>query len=226
MPNGSPSGSGMDVFCKEYMFYLNLATGEVINWLATGYSYNADFTELTFKLEPRAKWSDGEPLTSADLQFTLRMLRDRKDLLGGGGDYTEFLDDVATPDPQTAVLQLKKANPRFHYAFIATILSGFDIRPKHIWEDQDPTKFKDNPPIRTGPYILDEAIQNQKMFVWKKNPDYWNKENLDPKPEYVIYQSTAKQADAAALAFERAQVDCGSINEEHAKLLRSGATRT
>ncbi len=221
VPNGSPSGSGFDVFCKEYLFYLNLATGERINWLAQDYSYNPDFTELTLKLEPRAKWSDGEPFTSADLQFTLRLLRDRKDLLGGGGDWTEFLKDVATPDPQTAVLQLKKSNPRIHYGFITTILGSFDVRPKHIWEDQDPTKFKDNPPIRTGPYVLDEAIQNQKMFVWKKNPDYWNKEALDPKPEYVIYQSTAKQADAAALAFERAQVDCGSVNEEHAKQLRA-----
>lgn len=221
VPNGVPSGSGFDVICKEYLFYLNLATGELIPWLATGYEYNADFTELTFNLEPRAKWNDGKPFTSTDMQFTLRLLRDRKDLLGGGGDNSEFIDDVETPDPNTAVIKLKKPNPRFHYGFIATILGGFDVRPAHVWKKQDPTKFKDNPPVRTGPYVLDQAIQNQKMFVWKKNPDYWNKENLDPKPEYVIYQSTAKQADAAALAFERAQIDCGSIDEEHAKQLRA-----
>ncbi len=79
--------------------------------------------------------------------------------------------------------------------------------PQHIWKDKDPTKFRDNPPVRSGPYMLDKAIQSQKMFVWKKNPDYWAKDRLDPKPEYVIFQSTAKQADSAALAFERCEFD-------------------
>lgn len=221
IPNGTPSGSGFDSMVKEAMFYLNLATGELLPWLCTEYAYNEDNTELTFSFNPEAKWNDGEPLTSADLKFTLDLLRKRKDLLGGGGDLSDFISKVDTPDPQTAVIRLKKPNPRFHYQFICVIAGGFDIRPMHVWKGKDPTKFKDNPPVRSGPYMLDQAIRSQKMFVWKKNPDYWNKANLDPKPEYIIFQSTAKQADSAALAFERAEFDCGSIDEPHAKQLRS-----
>jgi len=221
VPNGAPGASGFDIFVKEYMFYLNLATGELMPWLCTDYKYNDDFTELTFHFDPNAKWNDGKPLTSEDFKFTVDLLRSRQDLLGGGGDLTEFTKSVDTPDPQTAVITMTKPNPRFHYGFIAVIVGGFDIRPKHVWEGKDPLKFRDNPPVRSGPYVLDKAIQSQKMFVWKKNPDYWNKAKLDPKPEYVVYISTAKQADSAALAFERAQVDVGSIDEEHAKALRA-----
>lgn len=221
VPNGAPGASGFDMFVKEYPFYMNLATGELIPWLCTDYSYNDDFTELTFNFDPNVKWNDGEPMTSEDFKWTVDLLRDRKDLLGGGGDLTEFVKEVDASDPHVAVMKLTKPNPRMHYGFIAVILGAFDIRPKHIWEGQDPTSFKDNPPVRTGPYTLKDAIPSQKMFVWEKNPDYWNKAKLDPKPEFIIYQSTAEQADPAALAFERAEFDVGSIDEQHAAQLRS-----
>ena len=115
-----------------------------------------------------------------------------------------------------------KATPRLHYGFIAAIAGpNYSIMPEHIWKGQDPTKFRANPPVATGPYVLQQAIQSQKMFVWKKSPDYWNKDKLDPAPEYVIYQSTAKPRSTLPrpLAFERAEFDVGSIDQEHATQL-------
>jgi peptide/nickel transport system substrate-binding protein len=221
IPNGSQAGNGFATMVREYLFYLNLPTGELIPWLATDYAYNDDFTTLTFAFDPKARWNDGEPFTSEDFKFTVELMRDNPDLLGGGGDLKDFVANVATPDEQTAVLELKKSNPRLHYMFICTIAEGFDVLPKHIWAGEDPTKFKDNPPVRTGPYMLDRSIANQKMFVWKKNPDYWNKDKLDPVPEFVIYQSVAESQDAASQAFKRAEFDVGSLDEEHAKVLRS-----
>jgi hypothetical protein len=191
----------------------------LLPWLATSYKYNDSHTELTFTFDPKAKWSDGQPFTSSDFKFTVLLLRDHKDLLGGGGDLAEFVKSVDTPDAHTAVIKMLKPTPRLHYGFIAAIATGFDVLPEHIWKGQDPTKFRANPPVRTGPYVLQQAIQSQKMFVWKKNPDYWNKDKLDPVPQYVIFQSTAKQADSAALAFERAEFDVGSIDQEHATQL-------
>lgn len=225
IPNGNQGGNGFDTMVREYMFYLNLPTGELIPWLATDYEYNADFTALTFTFDPNAKWNDGKPLTSKDFKFTAEQMRDNPTLLGTTGNLKanleDFVKNIATPDDQTAVMELKGPNPRFHYDYICSIVAAFDILPEHIWSKQDPTKFKDNPPVRTGPYMLDRAISNQKMYVWKKNPDYWNKAKLDPAPEFVIYQSAATSQDAASQAFKRAEFDVGSLDEQHAKQLRN-----
>ncbi|TDO48672.1 peptide/nickel transport system substrate-binding protein [Kribbella sp. VKM Ac-2527] len=220
IPNGAPASAGLESLAMEALFYLNLATGELKAWLATEYKYNDNHTELTFKFDPKAKWSDGQPFTSKDFKFTVELLRDRRDLLGGGGDLSDFVKTVETPDAQTAVIKMTKPTPRLHYGFVAAIAAPlYEILPEHIWRGQDPTRFKANPPIRTGPYVLDKPIRNLKMFVWKKNPDYWAKDRLDPAPQYAIFQSTSKQADQAALGFEKAEFDVGSIDAEHAKQL-------
>lgn len=221
IPNGNQSGAGFETMVREYLFYLNLPTGELIPWLADKYEYNADFTTLTFHFNPAVKWNDGKPFTSKDFRFTVLLMRDNANLIGGGGDLKTFVKDVQTPDDHTAVIQLTKPDPRFHYGFICTIVGGFDVLPEHVWKGKDPTRFKDDPPVRTGPYMLDKVIANQKMFVWKKNPNYWNKAKFDPKPEFVIFQSAAQSQDAASQAFKRAEFDVGSLDEEHAKILRS-----
>ncbi|MFF1819915.1 ABC transporter substrate-binding protein [Kribbella sp. NPDC058245] len=220
IPNGAPSGAGFEI-CREAMFYLSFATGELKPWLATAYKYNAGHTELTITFDPLAKWSDGKPLTANDFKFTVMLLRDRPELFGGGGELKEFVKEIVLPDDHTAVIKLTKATPRFHYNFIAAIAGGFDILPAHVWQGQDPTKFKSNPPVRSGPYKLKTAIRNQKMFVWEKDPNYWNKDKLDVAAQYVVFQSVSKQADQASLAFERAEFDVGSIDEQHAKQLRN-----
>ena len=220
IPNGAPLGSGFHASCMESLFYLDPVSGETIPWLAEKWEFNEDFTEFTIALNPKAAWSDGEPVTSKDFAYTIGLARDHDDLLRGGGDYKD-ITDVATPDDHTAVLTLKNPNPRFHYLFVNVLIDAFDMKPAHIWEKQDPAKFMDNPPVRTGPYTLKQAIPDQKMFVWERNPDYWNAENLDPKAKYAIWHTIPPQADAAALLFERAQTDYGSVDAEYAAQLEA-----
>ncbi|NNG34424.1 ABC transporter substrate-binding protein [Nakamurella sp. DB0629] len=221
VPNGAALGSGFFTVAKEYMFYLNLATGELLPWLATGYKYNDASDQLTITFDPKVTWSDRKPMTANDFAFTLLLKRDNPELIGGGGDLKTYVKDVKVTDPQTAVISMSKPNPRLHYMFIATIVDGFDILPQHIWKGQDPLKFKDPKAIRTGSYKLKQVIPSQKMFVWERNPQYWNTAKLNPKPQYVVYTSINEQADAASLAFERAQFDVGSLDDPHAQALMS-----
>lgn len=219
IPNGSPGGAGVEL-ATEPLFFLSFATGKLTPWLATEYKYNDDHTELTLKFDPKAHWNDGQPLGANDFRFTVMLLKDRPDLFGGGGELKEFVKSVEVPDPQTAVVKLLKPTPRLHYNFIAAIAGApVNLMPEHIWKSQDPTKYKDNPPVRSGPYKLKQAIRNQKMFVWEKDPNYWNKDKLDVKPQYAVFQSMSKQGDQASLAFERVEFDVGSIDAQHAKQL-------
>ena len=59
-----------NVFMWEALEYYGIFGGNEIPWLADSMTYNADFTQLTIKMNPQAAWSDGQPLTSADVIYT------------------------------------------------------------------------------------------------------------------------------------------------------------
>ncbi len=185
--NGEAYNYGYAIVCREYLFYLDLLTGTMTPWLATGYTYNPDYTECTLSLNPAVKWSDGQPFTSDDVVFTQNMLLQTPNLNGADRAILDIAS-VSASDPQTVVFALKAPNPRFHYRFIASII-GDDMRivPKHIWEGQDPNSFQFNPPVQTGPYTLQESTSTGLYYLWAKNPNYWNSAVLDPAPQYVMY---------------------------------------
>lgn len=206
IPSGEQYQAGNVQGAREAMFYFDFPTGRLIPWLATKYEYNADFTQLTLSLNPAAKWSDGKPYTAEDILFTLDMLK-KNAQFNGSAAVTTWVDTAEAPNANTVVLKLKQANPRYHYNFIAGItVDVIKIAPKHIWEGKDAGTFKNNPPVYTGPYVLDRVLPEQFMYVWKRNPDYWNKANLDPKPQYAVYRQ-ALTPDASLQEFTRGNID-------------------
>jgi peptide/nickel transport system substrate-binding protein len=211
IPNGEAYNYGLAQFCREYMFYTNFLTGEVTPWLATEYSYNADFTECTLKLNPAVTWSDGQPFTADDVVFTDLMVKNNQALVGSDGRNRDIVDVVAV-DPQTVTWTLTRPQPRFHYRFLAGIIAdGLRVMPKHIWESQDPGTFKFNPPIQTGPYVLQESSSSKLYYLWKKSENYWNKANLDPKPNYVMYVQ-ATSVDTSVQDFLAGNTDVPSLD--------------
>ena len=206
IPNGEQYQAGNVQGARESMFYFDFPTGRLIPWLATKYEYNADFTQMTLSLNPNAKWNDGKPYTSADVLFTFDLLK-KNPQFNGSSAVTTWIDTAEAPDANTVLIKLKQGNPRYHYNFVAAItVDVIKIAPKHVWEGQDAGTFKNNPPVYTGPYVLDRTIPEQFMYVWKRNPDYWNKANLDPKPQYAVYRQ-ALTPDASVQEFTRGNTD-------------------
>jgi peptide/nickel transport system substrate-binding protein len=211
IPNGEAYNYGLAQFCREYMFYTNFLTGEVTPWLATEYTYNADFTECTLKLNPGVTWSDGKPFTSEDVVFSQQLLLDNAQL-NGASDAIRDIKALAAPDPQTVVFTLTRANTRFHYRFLAGIIAdSLRVMPKHIWEGQDPGTFAFNPPIQTGSYTLQESSSSKLYYLWKKSPNYWNKAVLDPKPEYIMYVQ-ATSVDTSVQDFLAGNLDVTGVD--------------
>jgi peptide/nickel transport system substrate-binding protein len=219
--NGEQYQAGFQQGAKEHLFYANYAAGKIEPWLGTAWKYNAQFTELTLTLNPKAKWNDGQPYTSKDVKFTLEMIQKNPALLFGA-DIRRYMDTVAAPDAQTVVIKLKSPNPRFHYVFICGIVRGFETVPEHVWGKVDPLTFRDNPPVRTGPYKLDRVIPEQFMFIWKKNPDYWAKDVMNPAPEYFVVRS-GPVVDSQVEEFKRAQTDVATQPTfAHMKAIKDG----
>src|SRR3954447_17755568 len=77
--------------------------------LAASWTASPDKRTWTYKLRPNLKWSDGQPLTSEDVAYTINRAR-REEWL----NYSQTVANVTatTPDPQTVVVKSSGHHPK------------------------------------------------------------------------------------------------------------------
>ncbi|MGX4690781.1 ABC transporter substrate-binding protein [Streptomyces sp. JNUCC 63] len=125
-----------------------------------------DGRTYTFALRDGVKFSDGEPLTSADVVFTYRTILDGKTNNSSRSEL-DAVKEVRAEGDDKVVFTLK-----YPYAPFAarTVLP---IVPEHIAGKQDPnTGAFNTEPVGTGPYVLTGWSKGEKL-TFKANPDYW-----------------------------------------------------
>lgn len=101
--------------------------------VAQSWSWNADYTELTLKLRPGHKWSDGAPFTSADVEFWYENLMLDTNINETPKDYALVAGQpmsVETPDETTVVFKLPAPKPGLLAHFATSYAQGF--QPKHF----------------------------------------------------------------------------------------------
>ena len=152
---------------------------------------------VTYKLNPDAVWSDGTPITSADLKYTALAIRDGEDILDKTG-YAEIAD-IATPDPQTAVVTFAK-----EFAGWKLLFSGSSgVLPSHLLDGKDrPAIMNDGYTWSGGPWIIESWKKGESITLVPNNA-YWGDK---PKLDKVVFQFTADTA-AAFQAFKSGQLD-------------------
>lgn len=162
----------------EPLAFFNMLTGEEKPWLGESYAYNADFTELTIKIRPDGKWSDGTAFSAKDVAYTLNMLRDPANAtLDWATVINQWVKDAVVVDDLNLTVTLTAPNPRFFFNYLTQYSDiGIMILPAHIWETQNASEFTNydlskNWPITTGAYKLVQSTSEQK--VWDLRPDWW-----------------------------------------------------
>jgi len=168
--------------------------------LATAWDISPDGKRYTFTLRRGVKWHDGKPFTSADVAFSLDLL---KKVHPRGKSTFANLVAVRTPDPYTVVLELSQPAPYLIKAFAS---SESPIVPKHLYENTDPLSNPNNTaPIGTGPFKFSKWVRGS-YIEYVRNPDYWDK----PRP-YLdkIIVKVIPDAAGRAVAFENGSVDLG-----------------
>ena len=176
-----------NVFMWEALEYYGIFGGKEIPWLANSMTYNADFTQLTIKLNPMAMWSDGMPLNADDVLFTFNgQMTNNK--LPYNADFNQYVKDFTSPDPETVIVDFKIPSPRFKYEVLTFKFdTGIPIVPKHILGNTavvtDVTTFQGGLTMpHSGPYNLVFWDQNQKIYDLR--PDWWAvKAGLEPMPQ-------------------------------------------
>ena len=199
----------------EPLIMFNVLTGEHENWLAETWEYNDDYTAITLTLREGIEWSDGHPLTTRDVAFTLGLLKEHAASMVHLADLPDFFDSTRVVDEHTIRLVLNKPGPAF-WATTLTSNHGIHILPEHIWKDEDPLEFSNHDidrglPLGTGPYRLVYASPYQKIYDLRQ--DWWAaKTGFKPLPriERVIYVPQQDESQAAQLLLTN-QLDMAPI---------------
>ncbi len=135
--------------------------------------------DITYKLRPNVKWSDGQPFTSADVKFTWEAVKNPK-FIAESKDGADDVESIDTPDPLTAVVHYKRVTPDF-----ASTLFTFGIFPKHTLEGKDlNTDNYNNMPLGTGPFMVKEFRRGQYVTL-VRNPYYWRKDSKGVQLPYL-----------------------------------------
>jgi peptide/nickel transport system substrate-binding protein len=135
-------------------------------WLATSYTLSPDKKTYTFKLRPGVKFSNGKPMTSADVKFSIDAARVEDQ---GWGFLDVAIKDIEAPTPDTVVIHTKYPWSPF-LADIALFANG--IIPKD-YGGETKKEFYEHP-IGTGPFMWDHWTKGSELEL-KKNPNYWQK---------------------------------------------------
>lgn len=78
--------------------------------LASSWEFSADGLTLTIHLDSKARWSDGEPITAADVLFSHEAARS-PDVAWAGRDVKDFIVAASAPDPATVVFRFSRRYP-------------------------------------------------------------------------------------------------------------------
>jgi peptide/nickel transport system substrate-binding protein len=197
-----------------YLVHYDNARQEVVPMLAKSWEVSPDGLTWTFHLRRGAKFSDGHPITSADVLFSAQVALDEmlhpavQDQLKLNGKPFEF----SAPDPQTVVIRTDTP-----FATMAISAGAVSIMPKHALEGAYKggafaSAYNVNTPpdqiVTSGPWRVLQYVPGEKT-VLGRNP-YWlgiDKANRRlPYLNELVYLIVPDQ-DAADLKFRSGELD-------------------
>jgi peptide/nickel transport system substrate-binding protein len=161
---------------------------------------SADGSTFTFKLRDDIKWSDGEPITSADFKFTYDMIMSDKNAVNTRSPYDK-IKSVETPDDTTVVITFPEAFAPWQATLFSGSTSGTPIIPKHILQPVfdsegtlDTAPWNKAPTVGCGPFVFKEW-QSGSFARFVANDNYWLSR---PKLDELFFQFVPDSASQIA----------------------------
>lgn len=192
---GTRFSTGYHQLALSNMWEMNTVKGEQFPALAAEMPepLNDEYTQFRIKLREGLAWSDGQPLTIADVAYTIDLVLGTPEF-PYSGFLSQVVDSYEIEDDYTMILNTKRPEPRLSATLGVTVWGdAFRVIPKHIFEAQeDPTTFNFFPPVSSGPYTLKEVDQNGMWYLWEKRAD-WDKTDVgqivgEPGPQYILFR--------------------------------------
>ena len=124
---------------------------------------------VTFRLDPKARFSDGRPVLAEDVLFSWNLLRDH-----GRPNHRQYYAKVTKADaldPLTVRFDLSGANDRE----LPLILGLMPILPRHATDVATFEETTMSGPVGSGPYRV-SAVKPGASVTLTRNPDYWGRD--------------------------------------------------
>lgn len=166
--------------------------------IAESWEVSDDRKTVTFKLDPDKVWSDGEPVTSKDVKYSLETLGGEGDIFSG---YTSNVTSIETPDDETVVIKTKQPDARIVGGLFVYII------PEHVYGKVDIDELTgsyqpDLPLVGSGPYMVTEFERGQIVRL-ERNPEWRGPEPGFDEIQYIKYGNQ----DAVERALRLGEVD-------------------
>jgi len=177
------------------MFDYNYETDSLIPMIGESMAWNADGSELSVKIWDDAEWSDGQPITSQDINWTFNYFYD----MGQWGNaFTKRVDNFNIVDDKNFILEMNanysfsqdiwnrfigqyKPLPQHTWDAIETDISGFPVNSSNLWDlgnwafmndwlaDDFPAAWK----VCSGPYAPYFVSETKDKEIYKKYDSWW-----------------------------------------------------
>ncbi len=190
-------------------------TNESIPAAAESWEVSEDGLTWTFKIHENAKWSDGEPVTANDFEYTLKLMADPNTAAvnawlfdGVIENFGEALynngktpDEIGVKAVDDKTLEIKLVHPASYFIELAG--SIYPVRQDKYEEWGDKYGSAADKIICSGPFKVESWDQNTEL-VCVKNENYWDAENI--KLDKVV-QKVIQETSTAVQAFINGEID-------------------
>ncbi|RYE08845.1 MAG: ABC transporter substrate-binding protein [Hyphomicrobiales bacterium] len=140
--------------------------------IAEAWAYPPDYSSTTFRINPKAKWQDGQPITAEDVKWSF----ERQVAINPNvQQYYQDVDKVEVTAPGEITFFFSTTNNRE----LPNILGQLLVLPQHWWEGTDASGKQRNIgastlelPMGSGPYKMKEYAAGSSI-TYERDPAYW-----------------------------------------------------
>ena len=159
--------------------------------IASAWRWSADSSSISFQIDPKARWSDGQQVTANDVAFSFSIYMN-KVLASPTASSLADIDSISVPAPSTAVFWFNRKTPHQFYDAASQML----ILPAHIFErvpiDSLRSRAGEMSPVGSGRFKLAGWNRGSTFELSAIDDHYRGRSN----PDRIIWSITPEYGSA------------------------------